>query len=111
VALLALPAFGAQQSSGASPGIRNGRIAYDHVGNGSRLQIYTVTATTDPARSPSGQEIAFSVGSPAAQNGIWVVGVDGRGLRRLTTGRDVSPSWPSTARTDPSTAPRARSST
>lgn len=151
-ALLAVLAFGAQQSSGASPGIRNGRIAYDHVGNGNRLQIYTVTATgahrrpltasrkyssyepaysprgkrivfvrgfkgtdlwtmtaagthkrpltsmpgvdeTDPAWSPNGQEIAFSVGNPAAQNGIWVVGVDGSSQRWLTTGRDVSPSW------------------
>lgn len=151
-ALLALLAFGAQQSSGAAPGIRNGRIAYDHLGNGNRLQIYTVAATgahrrqltasrryssyepaysprgkrivfvrgfkgtdlwtmtaagrhkrpltstagvdeTDPAWSPNGKEIAFSVGSPAAQNGIWVVGVDGHDLHQLTTGRDVSPSW------------------
>ena len=151
-ALLALLAFGAQQSSGASPGLRDGRIAYDHVGNGNRLQIYTITPTgahrrqltagkryssyepaysprgrrivfvrgfrgsdlwtmsadgrhkhpltstagideTDPAWSPDGKEIAFSVGNPPAQDGIWVVGVDGQNRRRLTTGQDVSPSW------------------
>lgn len=151
-ALLAVLAFGAQQSSGASPGIRNGRIAYDHVGNGNRLQIYAITARgahrreltaskryssyepaysprgkrivfvrafkgsdlwtmnadgthkrpltstagideTDPAWSPDGKEIAFSVGNPPAQDGIWVIGIDGQGRHQLTTGQDVSPSW------------------
>jgi TolB protein len=150
-ALLALLALGAQRSDGAAA-TRNGRIAYEHVGNGNRFQIYTVTAagahrqpltksrryssydpsyaprgkrivfvraykgsdlwtmnadgshkqpltsTTgideiDPAWSPDGTEIAFSVESPTAQQGIWVVGVDGNGRRQLTNGVDTRPTW------------------
>jgi TolB protein len=151
-ALLALLAFAAQQSSGASPGIRNGRIAYDHVGGGNRLQIYTITATgahrrqltaskryssyepaysprgkrivfvrackqddlwtmnangsgkrrltstagedeTSPSWSPDGSEIAFEVQKPVAALGIWIVGSDGHGARRLTNGVDSHPTW------------------
>jgi Tol biopolymer transport system component len=132
VAALALAA----QGSCAPSVVRNGRIAYVHVANGDRFQIYTMTATgkhrhaltksrryssydpsyapngrrivfvrayrqrdlwtmradgrhkkplastpgideIDPAWSPDGREIAFRVESPAAQQGIWVEGVNG----------------------------------
>lgn len=152
VAVLALVGAAAQQSSGASP-IRNGRIAYDHLGeSGSHGQIYTSTPTgnhrrhlthsrrysslapsyspngkrivfvraykqsdlwtmnangtnardltrtkavreTDPAWSPDGKEIAFRVERPAAQQGIWIVGVDGHGRHRLTNDLDSHPTW------------------
>ena len=146
-ALLTLLGFGS-----ATGHVRDGRIAYDHVGNGNRLQIYTTTATgarrhqltnshryssfdpsyspngkrivfaraykqtelwtmnangtherrltqtngireVQPVWSPDGQQIAFAVESPAAQQGIWIVGVDGNGRRRLTSGDDAHPSW------------------
>jgi Tol biopolymer transport system component len=132
--------------------VRNGRIAYEHVGDGKRFQIYTVTATgahrrplttshrytsydpayaprgkrivfvrafkqsdlwtmnadgthrrdltstaqvdeIDPAWSADGKEIAFAVEQPAAEQGIWVIGADGQGTRRLTSGDDTQPSW------------------
>jgi Tol biopolymer transport system component len=132
--------------------VRNGRIAYEHVGNGKRFQIYTVTAAgthrepltrsrryssydpayapggerlafvrafkqsdlwtmnadgshqrdltstanvdeIDPAWSPDGQEIAYAVERPALDQGIWVIGADGQGSRRVTSGDDTQPSW------------------
>jgi Tol biopolymer transport system component len=132
--------------------VRNGRIAYVHVGNGKRFQIYTATATgahrhpltashryssyepayaprgkriafvraykqsdlwtmnadgshkrnltstahvdeIAPAWSPDGKELVFAVESPAALQGIWVVGVDGRGSRQVTNGDDTRPNW------------------
>jgi TolB protein len=147
-ALLPLLGFG----SGAGH-VRNGRIAYEHVGDGRGFQIYTTTPTgtqrrhltsghtyssydpsyaprgkrlvfvraskrqrdlwtmnsdgshkrdltstsqvdeIDPAWSPSGEQIAFAVGSPGALQGIWVVGADGAGSRRITAGDDSQPSW------------------
>jgi len=108
-ALLALLAFGAQQSSGASPGVRNGRIAYAHVGNGNRFQIYTVTATGarrrhltsghryssyGPAYAPRGRRIAF-VRADASPD-IWTMNADGthkRALTRTTGEQEVDPAW------------------
>jgi Tol biopolymer transport system component len=146
-ALLTLLGFG----SGTGH-VRNGRIAYVHVGNESRFQIYTVTARgthrhpltasrryssyepayaprgkrivfvrafrqtdlwtmnangsrkrhltstahvdeIDPAWSPDGKEIAFAVEKPKAMQGIWAIGVDGKGSRRITNGDDTQPSW------------------
>jgi Tol biopolymer transport system component len=108
-ALLALLAFGAQQSSGASPGVRNGRIAYAHVGNGNRFQIYTVTATGahrrhltsgrryssyGPAYAPRGRRIAFARAGAAPD--IWTMNADGthkRALPRTTGEQEVDPAW------------------
>jgi TolB protein len=133
--------------------VRNGRIAYSHLGaDSNRTQIYTATAAgthrrhlirsrtfsnlapayaprgkrivfvraykqsdlwtmnadgthkqrltstagideIDPAWSPDGKEIAFSVESPAADQGIWVAGVDGQDRHQLTTADDVNLSW------------------
>lgn len=148
-----LPLLGLGSGAGH---VRNGRIAYVHVGNGNRFQIYTVTATgthrhplttsrryssfepayaprgkriafvraykqsdlwtmnadgthkrdltstahvdeIDPAWSPDGKELAFAVEKPQALQGIWVVGVDGKGSRQLTNGDDTHPSWSPTA--------------
>lgn len=42
----------------------------------------------NPVWSPSGTRIAY-----AGPNGIWVVGIDGRHPRRVTTGTDADPAW------------------
>lgn len=76
--------------------------AYKHVdlwtmnANGTRERHLTWTKKVDeidPSWSPDGTEIVFAVEKPAALQGIWVVGADGRGRRRLTTGVDTHPSW------------------
>jgi TolB protein len=46
-----------------------------------------------PAWSPDGKQIVFSVEAPPAQQGLWVIGVDGGDVHQLTTGDDVGPSW------------------
>jgi TolB protein len=64
--------------------------------DGSRKRNLTSTAHVDeiaPAWSPGGKELAFAVESPAALQGIWVVGVDGQGSRQVTDGDDNHPSW------------------
>jgi TolB protein len=63
---------------------------------GAHQRHLTATSGTDemqPAWSPDGKQVAFSVESPAAEQGIWVVGADGRGRRQLTSGVDSDPSW------------------
>jgi Tol biopolymer transport system component len=151
-ALFALVAVGAQRSSGASASPRNGRIAFEHIGEAGGAQLYALTShgtkrrlltpgkgtssrspayaprgrrivyvrafkqsdlwtmhsdggrkrrltrtagidETDPAWSPDGKEIAFAVTKPASLEGIWVIGVDGRHRRQLTSGADANPSW------------------
>jgi len=42
----------------------------------------------DPAFSPDGKRLAFTTSS-----GIWIVGIDGHGLRRLTSGGDLAFDW------------------
>lgn len=64
--------------------------------DGSRQRRLTHTNTvdeTDPAWSPDGKGIVFTVDRPAAQEGIWVMGSDGRHRRRLTNGVDANPAW------------------
>jgi TolB protein len=97
--------------SGTEPG-RNGRIVYAHVGNGYRLQIYTMTAsgahrhplTTGqryssyaPAYAPRGKRIAF-VRAHKKARGIWTMNADGTHKRALTAGEfnlgwSVDPAW------------------
>jgi len=90
--------------------VRGGRIAYAHVGNGDRLQIYTMTATGadrrrltsgsryssyDPAYSPDGKRIAF-VRADKASPDIWTMNADGthkRALTRTTGGQETDPTW------------------
>jgi Tol biopolymer transport system component len=47
----------------------------------------------DPTWSPNGRFIAFSVESPVAMQGIWVIRRDGRGRQQLTSGNDLDPAW------------------
>ena len=90
--------------------VRNGRIAYEHVGNGNRFQIYTVTATGthrrhltsgrtysswDAAYSPNGKRIAFVRASKHAID-LWTMNADGTHQRRLgaTAGiHEIDPAW------------------
>jgi Tol biopolymer transport system component len=89
--------------------VHNGRIAYAHVGNGDRFQVYTMTATGahrqpltaghryssyDPAYSPNGKHIAFVRASTSPD--IWTMNADGthkRALTRTTGGIEVDPAW------------------
>lgn len=64
--------------------------------DGSHQRRLTRTAgidETDPAWSPDGKDIVFSVMRPASLEGIWVIGVDGRHRRQVTSGTDANPSW------------------
>src|SRR6476469_454547 len=90
--------------------VRNGLIAYTHIGNGDRFQIYTVTAagahrrhltsghtysSYDPAYSPDGKRIAFVRASKHAID-LWTMKADGPPKRRLTStaGTDeIDPAW------------------
>jgi len=59
---------------------------------------------SDPAFSPDGSQIAFR--SERDGGGIFVMGVTGESVRRLTTGRGYNPSWsPDATRIVYSTAP------
>jgi TolB protein len=64
--------------------------------DGTRMRRLTSTPGVDeiePDWSADGKQVAFAVVGPPAEQGIWVIGVDGQGDRRLTTGDDVDPSW------------------
>ncbi len=103
-ALLPLAGLGSQQHA------HNGLIAYAHVGNGDRFQVYTVTATGAhrrhltsghtyssyaPAYSPNGKRIAFVRASKHAID-LWTMKAGGTHQRRLTPtlGIDeIDPAW------------------
>ena len=68
--------------------VRDGSILVaDANGIGERV---VVSGAMDPDWSPDGSELVFS---RTANPGIGVVGVDGGGLRSLTTDSDRSPAW------------------
>jgi TolB protein len=52
---------------------------------------------TKPAWSPNGTKLSFAAGSPQTSH-LYVVGIDGSGIKQLTTGHvtDESPAWSST---------------
>jgi Tol biopolymer transport system component len=104
-ALVPLLGFG----SGAGH-VRNGRIAYVHLGdNGDRFQIYTITAsgahrhplTTSrkyssyaPAFAPRGKRIVFV--RAYRQSDLWLMNADGRQKRDLTSTAhvdEIDPAW------------------
>jgi Tol biopolymer transport system component len=102
-----LPLLGLGSGTGH---VRNGLIAYDHVGNRDRLQIYTVTAagtrrrpltfghrysSYDPAYSPGGKRIVFVRASKHATD-LWTMNANGTRQRRLTTTAgidEIDPAW------------------
>ncbi|WP_410649777.1 VWA domain-containing protein [Amycolatopsis sp. cmx-4-54] len=74
---------------------RDGEIWY--LRDGTRVPVRLTddsTADTRPALSPDGSSVAF-VSERAGSKDIFVIGVDGRGLRQVTSGpaADDSPSW------------------
>jgi Tol biopolymer transport system component len=89
--------------------VRNGRIAYVHVGNGKRFQIYTATATGahrhpltashryssyEPAYAPRGKRIAFV--RAYKQSDLWTMNADGSHKRNLTSTAhvdEIAPAW------------------
>lgn len=103
-ALLTLLGLG----SGAGP-VRDGRIAYDHVGDGKRFQIYTMTATGghrhplttghryssyDPAYVPGGKRIVFV--RAFKQSDLWTMNAGGAHQRDLTSTPhvdEIDPAW------------------
>jgi Tol biopolymer transport system component len=95
---------------GSGPGhVRNGRIAYSHLGAGSnRSQIYTTTAqgthrrhliagtfsNLAPAYSPNGKRIVFVRASK--QSDLWTMNADGSHPKRLTSTKsidEIDPAW------------------
>lgn len=108
--LLAAALFALLGLGGGTGQVRNGRIAYEHVGNGNRFQIYTATAngahrrhltsghtysSWDAAYSPNGKRIAFVRASKHAID-LWTMNADGTHQRRLaaTAGiREIDPAW------------------
>jgi Tol biopolymer transport system component len=65
-------------------------------GDGNRLtRIIRVVDPESPAWSPNGTMVAFAARSSGGNFDIYVVGTNGKGLRRLTTsaGLDEHPSW------------------
>lgn len=55
---------------------------------GNAHQVGTNTTGDEPSFSPNSRQIVFRGG-----NGLWMIGADGTGLRRLTEGPDEHPSW------------------
>ena len=62
--------------------------------NEVRQLTFGLGTNESPSYSPNGRHIAFSSTRGSGNKQIWVVGRDGRGLRRITsTGNNEMPSW------------------
>ena len=104
-----LAGFGVQGSSAASP-VRNGRIAFEHIGELSGGgAIYSMTArgtkrrlltpgrgasSWSPSYSPDGRRIVFVSGYKRSE--LWLMRADGGHKRRLTQTRgikELDPGW------------------
>jgi uncharacterized protein YraI len=64
-----------------------------HVYNLESAQLRPLTAGYDPAVSPDGRAVAFT--RSGGQNGLYLIGIDGRDERRIFNGREAlhAPSW------------------
>ncbi len=62
--------------------------------NEVRQLTFGLGTNESPSYSPNGRHLAFSSTRGSGNKQIWVVGRDGRGLRRITTtGNNEMPSW------------------
>ena len=62
--------------------------------NEIRQLTFGLGTNESPSYSPNGRHIAFSSTRGTGNKQIWIVGRDGRGLRRITaTGNNEMPSW------------------
>ena len=62
--------------------------------NEVRQLTFGLGTNESPSYSPNGRHVAFSSTRESGNKQIWVVGRDGRGLRRITTtGNNEMPSW------------------
>ena len=62
--------------------------------NEVRQVTFGLGTNESPSYSPNGRHIAFSSTRGSGNKQIWVIGRDGRGLRRITTvGNNEMPSW------------------
>lgn len=67
---------------------------YDLATNEVRQLTFGLGTNESPSYAPNGRHIAFSSTRGSGNKQIWVVGRDGRGLRRITTnGNNEMPSW------------------
>lgn len=108
LAAIGVACLTAGASAGGAPA-RNGRIAFEHIGESGPGRIYSMTAagtrlrlltpggrasSRSPSYSPRGRRIAFV--RSFKQSDLWTMHVDGTHERRLTktTGVDeVDPGW------------------
>ena len=62
--------------------------------NEVRQLTYGLGTNESPSYSPNGRHVAFSSTRGVGNKQIWVIGRDGRGLRRITgVGNNEMPSW------------------
>lgn len=96
-------------SSNAALQMRNGRIAFEHIGESDGAAIYSLTSrgtqrrlltpgrrasSRSPSYSPDGRRIAFVSGYKQAE--IWLMRADGTHKRQLTHSKSIAeadPAW------------------
>lgn len=80
-------------SSRTSPGHHDIKVI-DLATSEVRQLTFGIGTNESPSYSPNGRHVAFMSTRGSGEKHIWVVGRDGRGLRRLTsTGNNEMPSW------------------
>ena len=80
-------------SSRTSPGHHDIKVI-DLATSEVRQLTFGIGTNESPSYSPNGRHVAFMSTRGSGEKHIWVVGRDGRGLRRLTSkGNNEMPSW------------------